>query len=410
MAMNLNEALPQSEDVAVGHLLRHYLADYNFMYENDLAFAHMDDGVREFLARESLRYQFNLADGLNRLLAIDTDDASLANAFIRNSTFGAPYRKEHASLRAYFSHINEIVQPWVAGLRDYAPQIYMQLYVAPRVPHSVSYHIGFDDDKLAKIRTDLRPGNRGVSAFADLNSAERSIVAMWQRDRAFCEATTARLDPALPARQLYPMQHLTTDAVLGRFLQYDMVSDATDAVLVLMRDATSADGCRPFTAYPVRRATLPADCHRFSEQELTDLRWLFGSYFCQTWLLFTAFGWRQSVADYARYRTHAELRRVEALTRRVLAEVDPNIHGNFVEQILFCSFEPVLWFMDGDRDSEENRYLFDVDNTQWLTDVADYLARIVAEVPEGWQPERLPPFNNRVRANSGLPRYGSSNS
>jgi hypothetical protein len=57
MANVLNQALSQSEDVALGHLLRHYLADYNFEYENDLAYAHMDDGVREFLARESLERQ-----------------------------------------------------------------------------------------------------------------------------------------------------------------------------------------------------------------------------------------------------------------------------------------------------------------------------------------------------------------
>jgi hypothetical protein len=408
MANVLNQALSQSEDVALGHLLRHYLADYNFEYENDLAYAHMDDGVREFLARESLERQSNLASALRRLIALDPDDSALEASFLKGQFFGAPYRREHKGARAYFDHINAMVQPWVSGLIDYAPQVYMQLYVAPRLPNMMQFHIGFNDAQLEQKYATLPFQHCGLSTFKDLNSAERTIIAMWQRDRAASDQVMARLDPTLPAGQLYPMQHITTDAVVGRYMRRaGEYEDATDAVLVLIRDATSPDGCRTFTAYPVQRTTLPADCHRFTASELTELRWLFGSYFCQTWSLFTQYGWRQAVADYARYRTHDELGRIEHLTRRILAEVDPDIHARFLEQILFCSFSPMRWFMAGDRDSDEDRYSLDYDNTQWLTDVADYLARIAAEVPEGWQPGRLPPFNNRARAAAGLSRYAA---
>jgi hypothetical protein len=404
MSRIIEQLLTIAERGALQTLFSNYMSSVHFMYEDDQAYAHPDDAILEYLTAEPMLAQRELADALEKLLVADLEDTQLDDELWRDTSFGYGYRQHHASAKTYLRHVHTIVVPWVRRVRDYAPAVMMQLRVNPRLGHTVDKHVGRDVETFA---AGVDPhGTRWLKAtsFDDLTTAERWIAAACVASKVSIEANKTALAPNLVASQLLPVLVYQASERVGSYVAFDGRQDASTVAVTLIRDARVNDGVRVFAAYPVPEPSAVIN-HGFSEEDLEILRGLFGSYFHPYWIDYTPFGWRQAVADYARSRTHAQLRHAEKLVRQVVADVDRPQRDAFLFRTLYCMFEPVSWFLRGDTDSDSERYMTDYDHDIWLTDVADYLARIVSEVPESSQPERLPPFNNRVRAGIGLPRY-----
>jgi hypothetical protein len=404
MSQAIQQLLSIAELAALYTLFRGYMSSVHFMYEDDLAYAYPDDAILEYLTSESILNQRALADALEKVLAAGLDDDQLKSELWRDTAFGYGYLQHHASADAYLRHVNAIVASWVRRLRAYEPAVMMQLRVNARAGHTVDKHVG-RDVKTFGTGADPR-GTRWLKAtsFDDLTTAERWIAAACVASKAAIDANKAGLPADLAAPPLLPVLVYQAAERVGSYVAFEGKQDASAVVVTLIRDARVKDDVRVFAAYPVPELTAEV-VHGFSDQDLEVLRGLFGSYFHPYWIDYTPFGWRQALADYARVRSRTQLRHIEQLTRRILTDIDPARRNDFLFQTLYCMFEPVSWLLRGDPDSDAERYMTDYDHDVWLGDIADYLARIVAEVPEGWQPDRLPPFNNRSRSLNGWPRY-----
>lgn len=388
MTHQLSQILTLREQVALGRLSQHYLGQWNF-YEDDLAYVSIDDALRDFLACESLDYQRAVLSAFTKLAAIDADDAGQL-AIHRQIGGDVSDVRRFGSPRAWYVHIREMTAAWIEQLDARAPKAYLQLYAPVKAGHTIADHVKIDVEALDKRLADEIGG---ASSFDGLTEAEMCVAAILREHRALIDALT----PTLKDGQHYPLLWREMSQRVGVFVNGSGEHVATAAALVLIRDSHKPDQLRTYAAYPVLSSKSDVDLSGFQADELTTLRTLFGSHFAQRWTHYAPFGWRQSVAQYAHGRSTIALR----ATARLLRSLDDRVPDDLVFDDLFvetlrCGFRSF---------GVEDRYVEDIWNRLWVRDVADFLDRFADEVPENWTPERPPPFNNRIRAAQGLPRY-----